>query len=266
MASEARTYTGTEAGPGRRLVGRVALVTGASRGIGRAIAERLIDEGAQVIALSRSPDPAEFWNLPAGSLLPVATDVRDSASVGEAVATGVGHFGRLDAVVNNAAIGLLRTAADTTDEQYDDLFDTNLRSIFHTARHCIEHLQAAAAGSIVNIGSVAAHVGFEHDAAYCASKGAVLALTKQMAIDYAPDDIRVNCIEPGFIVTDQLTDYIAGQADPATARDQITALHPLGRLGRPAEVAAATAFLISDDASFITGTALAVDGGLMSRP
>ena len=266
MASETRTYTGTEAGPGRRLSGRVALVTGASRGIGRAIAERLIDEGAQVIALSRSPDPAESWNLLAGSLLPVAADVRDSTSVGEAVATGVGHFGRLDAVVNNAAIGLLRTAADTTDEQYDDLFDTNLRSIFHTARHCIEHLQAAAAGSIVNIGSVAAHVGFEHDAAYCASKGAVLALTKQMAIDYAPDGIRVNCIEPGFIVTDQLTDYIAGQADPATARDQITALHPLGRLGRPAEVAAATAFLISDDASFITGTALAVDGGLMSRP
>lgn len=266
MASETRTYTGTEAGPARRLAGRVALVTGASRGIGRAIAERLIDEGARVIALSRNPGPAESWNLPEGSLLPVAADVRDSASVGEAVATGVGHFGRLDAVVNNAAIGLLRTAADTTDEQYDDLFDTNLRSIFHTARHGIEHLQAAAAGSIVNIGSVAAHVGFSHDAAYCASKGAVLALTKQMAIDYAPDGIRVNCIEPGFIVTDQLTDYIAGQADPATARDQITALHPLGRLGRPAEVAAATAFLISDDASFITGTALAVDGGLMSRP
>lgn len=266
MSSETRTYTGTGTGPGRRLGGRVALVTGASRGIGRAIAERLIDEEARVIALSRNPAPAESWNLPEGSLLPVAADVRDSASVGEAVAAGVGHFGRLDAVVNNAAIGLLRTAAATTDEQYDDLFDTNLRSIFHTARHCIEHLQAAGAGSIVNIGSVAAHVGFEHDAAYCASKGAVLALTKQMAIDYAPDGIRVNCIEPGFIVTDQLTDYIAGQADPATARDQITALHPLGRLGHPAEVAAATAFLISDDASFITGTALAVDGGLMSRP
>ena len=266
MASETRTYTGTEAGPARRLSGRVALMTGASRGIGRAIAERLIDEGAQVIALSRRPAPAESWNLPEGSLLRVAADVRGSASVGEARAAGVGHFGRLDAVVNNAAIGLLRTAADTTDEQYDDLFDTNLRSIFHTARHCIEHLRAAGAGSIVNIGSVAAHVGFEHDAAYCASKGAVLALTKQMAIDYAPDGIRVNCIEPGFIVTDQLTDYIAGQADPATARDQITALHPLGRLGRPAEVAAATAFLISDDASFITGAALAVDGGLMSRP
>lgn len=266
MAPETRTYTGTGSDPGQRLTGRVALVTGASRGIGRAIADRLAAEGAQVIALSRSPAPAESWGLPEGSLLPVAADIRDSSSVGEAVTAGVERFGRLDAVVNNAAIGLLRTAADTTDEQYDDLFDTNLRSIFHTARHCITHLRAAGSGSIVNIGSVAAHVGFSHDAAYCASKGAVLALTKQMAIDYAPDNIRINCIEPGFIVTDQLTDYIAGQADPATARAQITALHPLGRLGRPAEVAAATAFLISDDASFITGTALPVDGGLMSRP
>lgn len=266
MAPETRTYTGTEADPGQRLSGQVALVTGASRGIGRAIADRLTAEGAKVIALSRKPAPAESWGLPEGSLLPVAADVRDATSVGSAVEVGVEHFGRLDAVVNNAAIGLLRTAADTTDEQYDDLFDTNLRSIFHTARHCITHLRAAGSGSIVNIGSVAAHVGFSHDAAYCASKGAVLSLTKQMAIDYAPDNIRINCIEPGFIVTDQLTDYIAGQADPATARAQITALHPLGRLGRPAEVAAATAFLISDDASFITGTALPVDGGLMARP
>ena len=266
MAPETRTYTGTGSDPGQRLSGRVALVTGASRGIGRAIAERLAAEGAKVIVLSRNPDPAETWGLPEESLLPVAADVRDATSVGSAVEAGVERFGRLDAVVNNAAIGLLRTAADTTDEQYDDLFDTNLRSLFHTARHCITHLRAAGSGSIVNIGSVAAHVGFSHDAAYCASKGAVLSLTKQMAIDYAPDNIRINCIEPGFIVTDQLTDYIAGQADPATARAQITALHPLGRLGRPAEVAAATAFLISDDASFITGTALPVDGGLMARP
>ena len=186
MAPETRTYTGTGSDPGQRLTGRVALVTGASRGIGRAIADRLAAEGAKVIALSRNPDPAETWGLPEESLLPVAADIRDSSSVGEAVTAGVERFGRLDAIVNNAAIGLLRTAADTTDEQYDDLFDTNLRSIFHTARHCITHLRAAGSGSIVNIGSVAAHVGFSHDAAYCASKGAVLALTKQMAIDYAP--------------------------------------------------------------------------------
>jgi len=246
----------------RRLAGRVALVTGSSRGIGAAIAARLVDEGATVIGLSRSPSSPGST----GSVLALAADVRDSSSVGAAVTAGIERFGRLDIVVNNAAIGLLRTAADTDDDQYDDLFDTNLRSIFHTARHAIPHLLAAGGGSIVNIGSVAAHVGFATDAAYCASKGAVLALTKQMAIDYAADGIRVNCVEPGFVVTDQLTEYVGGQSDPDGARAEIAALHPIGRIGRPAEIAAVVAFLASDDASFVTGAALAVDGGLLSRP
>ena len=249
----------------RRLGGRVALVTGSSRGIGKAIVERLVDEGASVIGVSRTPAPPV--HAEAGDrVLSLVADVGDSAAIGAAVATGVDRFGRLDIVVNNAAVGLLRTAADTDDAEYDDVFNTNVRSLFHTARHAIPHLRAAGGGSIVNVGSVAAHVGFATDAAYCASKGAVLSLTRQMAMDYAADAIRVNCVEPGFVVTDQLTDFVAGQPDPATAHAEITALHPIGRIGRPAEIAAVVAFLASADASFVTGIALPVDGGLLSRP
>lgn len=254
--------------PGR-LTGRVAFVTGGSRGIGRAIADRLITEGASVITLQRSPTAAvqrEYELSGDESLRAFAGDVRDSHAVSRAITQGVARFRRLDIVVNNAGVGLLRTAADTDDSEFDELFDTNLRSIFHTARYAIPHLQAAGGGSIINMGSVAAHVGFETDAAYCASKGAVLALTKQMAIDYAKDAIRVNCVEPGFVATAQFTEYVEGHDDPAAVENGTVALHPLGRIGRPEEIAAAVAFLASDDASFITGTSLVVDGGLLARP
>ena len=249
----------------RRLLGRVAVVTGSSRGIGKAIAQRLVEEGARVIGISRTP--AQPWSTHSDEpVLSLVADVGDSAEVCDAMETGVERFGRLDIVVNNAAIGLLRTAAETDDHEYDNVFDTNVRSLFHTARHAIPHLRAAGGGSIVNIGSVAAHVGFFTDAAYCASKGAVLSLTRQMAMDYAADGIRVNCIEPGFVETDQLVEYVAGQRDPDTARAEITSLHPIGRIGRPEEIAAVVAFLASDDASFITGISLPVDGGLLCRP
>jgi NAD(P)-dependent dehydrogenase (short-subunit alcohol dehydrogenase family) len=254
--------------PVGRFDGRVALVTGGNRGIGRAVVERLATEGASVISLQRNLSPSQVdWAVPDPARVIVARgDIRESASVKGAIEEAVGEFGRLDIIVNNAAVGLLRSVENTDDEDYDVLFDTNLRGIFHTSRHGIPHLRRAGGGSIVNIGSVAAYVGFLTDAAYCASKGAVLALTKQMAIEYARERIRVNCVSPGFVETEQMRDYVQGQPDPATAEEEITALHPMGRIAQPAEIAAVVAFLASDDASFVTGTSLVADGGMLARP
>jgi NAD(P)-dependent dehydrogenase (short-subunit alcohol dehydrogenase family) len=253
----------------RRLVGRVAIVTGAGRGIGRAIARRLADEGAAVVVSQRATDEGERFVREleeAGAQAAfVAADVRDEDSVCALVDRTVERFGGLDVLCCNAGVGLLRSVADTTAAEYDQVFDTNVRGVFNCSRFAIPHLIARGGGSIVHVASVASFVGFENDAAYCSSKGAILALTKQMALDYARHGIRVNCVCPGFIETQQLLDYVAGQADAAEAAARVAGLHPLGRVGQPEEVAAAVAYLASSDASFTTGSALVVDGGLLAR-
>jgi 3-oxoacyl-[acyl-carrier protein] reductase len=252
-----------------RLRGKVAIVTGCGRGIGRAIVERFAAEGAAVVGSQRTEgEGRELCDELAAAGAQAAfvpADVRDSGAVAHAVEHALERFGRIDVLVNNAAIGLLRSVVDTTDEQYDEVMDTNLRGVFVWCRHALPPMLAAGRGSVINIGSVAASVGFADDAAYCASKGAVLALTKQMAIDYSPRGVRVNCISPGFIETEQMRVYLENHADPAARRAELDALHPIGRVGRPAEVAAVAAFLASDDASFVTGADVAVDGGLLVR-
>jgi NAD(P)-dependent dehydrogenase (short-subunit alcohol dehydrogenase family) len=238
-----------------RLAGRTALVTGVASGIGAACAARLGSEGARVAGLDVTPPPEGGPKLAAFH----EADVRDEARVAEAVAAVKEGLGRIDVLVNAAGVAGGGPVHLLDTEEWDRVVDINLKGTFLICKHVLAAMVAQEGGSVVNVASIEGLQALEAMSAYNASKGGVVLLTKQMAIDYGRHGIRVNCLCPGFIRT-PMTEALSSPELGAFG-EAIREAHMLGRMGEPAEVAAAAAFLASDDASFVTGHALVVDGG-----
>jgi 2-keto-3-deoxy-L-fuconate dehydrogenase len=240
-----------------RLDGRTALVTGASSGIGEAIARAFTSAGASVILMARDRTRAQevASTLPGSDVIPC--DVGDEAGVAAAFRT-IDH---LDILVNNAGIGLVGDVEQTSLEDFQRVFRTNVEGVFLVTRAALPLLRASH-GSIINMASVAGMIGLKRRFAYCATKGAVIALTRQLAVDY-PTEIRVNCICPGTIDTPFidgiLEEYPKDEKD--AIREELEKRQPLGRLGRAEEIAALAVYLASDQASFMNGAILPIDGG-----
>jgi 2-keto-3-deoxy-L-fuconate dehydrogenase len=235
------------------LDGLAAVVTGGGSGIGLATARLLTSRGARVAVLDLNPGD-EFIALKA--------DVTDDASVRAAVDTAAERLGGIDILVNNAGIGAIGTVADNPDEQWHQVFDVNVVGMVRVTRAALSYLRASAHAAIVNTCSIAAVAGLPQRALYSATKGAVLSLTLAMAADHIREGIRVNCVSPGTANTPWIGRLLAQADDPAAERAALEARQPMGRLVTAGEVAAAIAYLASPSAGSVTGTALAVDGGM----
>lgn len=248
-----------------RLEGKVALVTGAGSGIGKETALRFAAEGASVACADLVADRARQTAAEIGDgALAIELDVTSSSSIGAGLDELVERFGGLDCVINNAGVTIVGTAHEMPEEEWDRELDTNLKSVYLVSRAAWPLLVERGGGSITQTASIAGIWAIPADAAYCASKAAVIMLTKCMALDGAKAGIRVNCICPGFIETPMIEGYFADQPDPEASRAFATSLHPLGRLGKPRDIADGFVYLSSDDAAWVTGTSLVIDGGLIS--
>ncbi|MEU7723151.1 SDR family NAD(P)-dependent oxidoreductase [Streptomyces tibetensis] len=238
------------------LSGLSALVTGGASGIGLATARALAERGATVAVLDLEPS-----GVPE-PLYPVKADVRDDTSVRLAVDEAAAHLGGLDILVNNAGAGAIGTIEDNPDEEWHRVMDVNVLGIVRTTRAALPHLRGSAHAAIVNTCSIGATAGLPQRALYCASKGAVLSLTLAMAADHVREGIRVNCVNPGTTDTPWVARLLDAADDPHAERTALNARQPMGRLITADEVAAAIVYLASPAAASVTGTALAVDGGM----
>ncbi|MFQ3583195.1 MAG: SDR family oxidoreductase [Chloracidobacterium sp.] len=253
-----------------RLDGNVALITGGSQGIGRAIAELFAEVGARVAIVSRrlsaGQETVAHLTLMGGQAIHIQADVTNEADVKRSLDATLDRYGRLDILVNNAGVNHRLTLEATTEEVWRETFDANLRGAFLYAKHAMPHFQEQRRGCIINIaGLLGVKGGAGTSPAFAASKGALVTLTKSLAVRYGRDGIRVNCISPGFVPTESNRHLIDDAPDPAARRRDFEVGYPLGRLGRPEDIAYAALYLASGEAGWVTGVNLAVDGGLLAR-
>ncbi len=251
-----------------RLKDRVAIVTGAAKGIGWGIATVFAKEGAKVVVVDWDAEAgaktaAEICDQ-GGQAIFVKCDVSNEEQVKAMVQAALDRFGQIDILVNNAGIGVYKTVLDATSEDWDRALAVNLKSIFLCSKYTIPHMQKIGKGAIVNVSSVHAYANVNGTSPYAASKGGVTALTRAMAMDYSPT-IRVNAIAPGWVLTPLIQSIFDSYPDPAEQQRIVEQRQVMKRIGRPEDIGYAAVFLASDEASFITGTQLFVDGGLTAQ-
>lgn len=248
-----------------RLKHKIAIVTGAGSGIGRACALALAHEGAKVALVGRRQKLLEEVAREIGpSALALAADVSKHDEVARIVEHTIAHFGGVNVLLNNAGILHIGTAEQITEDQWDETFNINVRGLWLLSRAVLPQMRKAGGGSIINTASVLGINGARSRAAYAPSKGAVVLLTKCMAIDHGHEHIRVNAICPSFVETDLTAAVVAKAPDPKSVRSERIAVHPIGRLGQPEDIAGLAVYLASDESSWVTGAAFPLDGGYLA--
>ncbi|MGI9284658.1 MAG: SDR family NAD(P)-dependent oxidoreductase [Pseudomonadales bacterium] len=251
-----------------RLEGKVIIVTGGGTGIGLACSEEFARQGASVVISGRRQDvidkSAADITAAGGKAIGIAADVGRAEDTKNLVQGTVDAYGRVDVLVNCAGQELVANILDTTEEQWDRVMDTNLKAIYFLSREALPHMIKQGGGNILNVASQLGFVGAPNFAAYTASKGAVVNLTRSMSLDHAEQGIRVNALCPGAVETPLLLRQFEDSDGPQGTLEDLANMHALKRLGQPSEIAMAAVFLVSDESSFVTGTSLLVDGGYVA--